>query len=283
MFFNTRIEMNNSKNSLDSHKWFETFKHKDHLYIIRERLDKIDPRFYTTYINLFLLIGSQIALLIDTGCGIFPLKPILNDLIEDKVLRVLNTHSHFDHIGGNYEFEKIYIHPEEEKSISKPKDISFLRDSPYEIVKRYESRNYLIPSANNIESIKDGTIIDLGGLSVQIIHTPGHSSGSISVLTNKDELFTGDTAHYGTMYVSKNELTTHLASIKKLLDLFKEKKDLKIYPSHEEIAVGKELLDDLSKGLNNIDSLWETKKWDNFLEAWLVSDDVFKYAVFEEQ
>ncbi|MFW9941903.1 MAG: MBL fold metallo-hydrolase [Candidatus Thorarchaeota archaeon] len=274
--------MNKSKNSLDSHKWFETLKLKEHLYIIRERLEKIDPRFYTTYINLFLLIGSHSALLIDTGCGIFPLKPILNELIKDELLLVLNTHSHFDHIGGNYEFDKIFIHTEELNSISKPKDISFLRDSPFEIVKRYESRNYLIPPANNIESIKDDATIDLGGLSVRIIHTPGHSTGSISILTNKDELFTGDTAHYGTMYISTNDLTIHLSSIKKLLDLFQENKHIKIYPSHEEFAVGKELLEDLSKGLNNIDSLWETKTWDNFLEAWLVSDDIFKYAVFEE-
>jgi len=83
-------------NTLNSHQWFETLTYKEHLYIIRERLDEIDSRFYTTYINLFLLIGSHSALLVDTGCGIFPLKPILNDLIKD---------SHFDHIGGNYEFE----------------------------------------------------------------------------------------------------------------------------------------------------------------------------------
>ncbi|MFX1532094.1 MAG: MBL fold metallo-hydrolase, partial [Promethearchaeota archaeon] len=195
---------------------------------------------------------------------------------------VLNTHSHFDHIGGNYEFDKIFIHPEELNSISKPKDISFLRDSPFEIVKRYESRNYLIPPANNIESIKDDATIDLGGLSVQIIHTPGHSTGSISILSNKDELFTGDTAHYGTMYISKNELTTHLSSITKLLNLFQDNKKIEIYPSHEEFAVDKKLLEDLSNGIKNIETIWDIKKWDDFLEAWLVHDDHFKYAVFEE-
>ena len=274
--------MSNLKNSLESQEWFETIKYKAYLYIIRERLDKIDPRFYTTYNNLFLLIGSHSALLIDTGCGIFPLKPILDDLIEDKVLIVLNTHSHFDHVGGNYEFDKIYIHFEGEKSISKPQDISFLQDSPNEIIKRYESRNYLIPPTNNIESIKDDTIIDLGGYSVHIIHTPGHSTCSISLLTNKDELFTGDTAHYGTMYISTNGLSTHFSSIIRLLDLFQEKDNIKIYPSHEDVAVGKELLEDLSNGLRNIENIWDTKKRDNFLEAWLVSDDHFQYVVFEE-
>jgi len=274
--------MINSKNSLNSHQWFETLKHKEYLYVIRERLDKIDSRFYTTYINLFLLIGSHSALLIDTGCGLFPLKPILNDLIKDKVLIVLNTHSHFDHVGGNYEFDKIHIHPEELKSISIPIDVSFLRDSSNEIVKRYESRNYRIQPANNIEPIKDDAIIDLGDIYVQIIHTPGHSNGSISLLTNKDELITGDTAHYGTMYISKNEFTIHLSSITRLLNLFQEIKNIEIYPSHEEFAVGKKLLEDLRNGIKNIENIWDTKKWDNFLEAWLVNDDNFQYAVFEE-
>ena len=274
--------MINSKNSLNSHQWFETLKHKEYLYVIRERLDKIDSRFYTTYINLFLLIGSHSALLIDTGCGLFPLKPILNDLIKDKVLIVLNTHSHFDHVGGNYEFDKIFIHPEELESISMPIDISFLQDSPNEIIKRYENRNYSIQPANNIVPIKDDAFIDLGDLSVQIIHTPGHSAGSISLLTNKDDLITGDTAHYGTMYISIDELPTHLSSIERLLNLFQENDNIEIYPSHEEFAVGKELLEDLSNGMNNIENIWETKKWDNFLEAWLVNDDNFKYAVFVE-
>ncbi|MFX0081231.1 MAG: MBL fold metallo-hydrolase [Candidatus Hodarchaeota archaeon] len=269
-------------NILNSYEWFETIKHKRHLFIIRERLDEIDPRFYTTYINLFLLIGSHSALMVDTGCGLFPLKPVIYDIIEDKKLLVLNTHSHFDHIGGNYEFDKIYIHPEEMKSISMPIDISFLKDSPNEIVKRYESRNYRFQAANNVEPIKDGTIIDLGGLTILVIHTPGHSTGSISLLTNKGELITGDTAHYGTMYISKDDLPTHLSSIKKLLDLFQENKKIEIYPSHEEFAVGKNLLEELSRGFKNIESIWDTRKWDDFLEAWVVEDDIFKYAIFEE-
>jgi glyoxylase-like metal-dependent hydrolase (beta-lactamase superfamily II) len=269
-------------NILNSHQWFETIKYKEYLYIIRERLDEIDSRFYTTYINLILLIGSRSALLIDTGCGIFPLKPIINDLTKDKLLLVLNTHSHFDHIGGNYEFNKIFIHPEELKSISIPRDISFLHDSPKDIHKHYESRNYSIKPANNIEPIKDDAIIDLGDLSVQIIHTPGHSAGSISLLTNKNELITGDTAHYGTMYISNAELPIHLSSIARLLNLFQENKNIEIYPSHEEFAVGKKLLEELSNGMKNIENIWETRIWDNFLEAWLVEDDIFKYAVFEK-
>lgn len=148
-------------NYTNNQKWFEIIKHKDYLFVIRERLDEIDPRYYTTYSNLFLILGSHSALLIDTGCGIFPLKPILRDLVKDKTLLVINTHSHFDHIGGNHEFDEVIIHNKELKSISIPSDVSFFQESPKEIVKRYENKKYTIPPANNIKSIDDEDIIDL--------------------------------------------------------------------------------------------------------------------------
>jgi len=264
----------------DSQQWFETIKYKDYLYVIRERLDEIDPRFYTTYTNLYLVMGSHSALLIDTGCGLFPLKPIIDDLLSERKLQVINTHSHFDHIGGNYEFNKIYIHSKEVESASVPSDITFLKTSPKEVVKRYESKNYTLLPANNLKAVKDEEIIDLGDISVKIIHTPGHSLGSISLLTNKNELFTGDTAHYGMMYLTKKTFPVILSSISKLIDFYKKSENIELYPSHEEFAVGKELLVDLGEGIKNIDSRWDTKIRDDFLEAWIIEDEIFKYAIF---
>jgi len=266
-------------NNLNSQQWFETIKHKDYLYVFRERLDEIDPRFYTSYTNLYLVVGSHSALLIDTGSGLFPLKPVISDLILDKRLIVINTHSHFDHIGGNNEFDGVLIHKKERKEISKSHDILFLKDSSKEIVKLYERINFTLPPANNIQSIEDEDTIDLGELSVKIIHTPGHSRGSISLLTNRNELFTGDTAHYGTMYLTKKTLPIVLSSLSKLLDLFQESK-IEVYPSHEEFAVGKELLVELSNGIKDIDKIWDTRVRDDFLEAWILSDEYFKYAIF---
>ncbi len=46
--------------------WYEVIKQKDYLYLIRERLDEIDPRFLTTYTNIYLILGPEKALLIDT-------------------------------------------------------------------------------------------------------------------------------------------------------------------------------------------------------------------------
>jgi len=263
-----------------SDQWFEVIKYKDYLYIIREKLDDIDPRFHTTYTNLYLLIGSNSALLIDTGAGLFPLKSTVNDIIDNRILKVINTHCHWDHVGSNHEFDEIYIHEIEKLTISRSINISNLRDSSKEIVERYENRNFTIPPASKIIPVSDGDIIDLGELKIDIIHTPGHSPGSISLHTNNNELFTGDLAHYGAVYLPKKKnLPEVLSNISKLINLCEEKQSVEIYPSHEEFNVSTELLRDLYNGIKNIDNLWETRQKDNFLRSWIIDDGKFKYVI----
>ena len=264
----------------EDNDWFEVIKQKDYLYVIRERLDEIDPRFLTTYTNIFLILGPEKALLIDTGSGLFPIKPVINSLIENRELFVVNTHSHFDHRGSNDEFETIYIHENEERIASLPFDISMLKDSPKEIVHRYSTKGFKYLPSTNVKPLNDGDRFELGDISVEVIHTPGHSIGSISLLTSKGDLFTGDTAHYGTMYLPrKKDFPIILSSISRLKELFDAKVIREIYPSHEDFGVGRELLDDLYEGINNIENIWDTKERYKFLGAWLIKDDNFKYII----
>jgi glyoxylase-like metal-dependent hydrolase (beta-lactamase superfamily II) len=260
--------------------WIEVIRQKDYLYIIRERLDEIDPRFLTIYTNIYLLIGPEKALLIDTGSGLFPIKPVVDNLIENRELFVVNTHSHFDHRGSNDEFETIYIHENEVRIASLPFDISKLKDSPKEIVHRYSTKGFVYQPSNNVETLKDGDRFELGDISVEVIHTPGHSIGCISLLTSNSELFTGDTAHYGTMYLpEKKEFHIILKSISRLRELCDAGIIQEIYPSHEQFAVGRKLLDDLHEGITNIENIWNTRKRDKFLGAWILEDDNFKYVI----
>ena len=263
-----------------SKNWYEVIKKKDYLYIVRERLDEVDPRFLTTYTNIYLILGTEKALLIDTGSGLFPLKLVVDKLSEKRELLVINTHSHFDHRGSNDEFETIYIHENEVRNASMPFDISMLRDSPKEIVNRYSSENFEYKPPANVEPLIDGDRFDLGDISVEVIHTPGHSIGSISLLTSKGDLFTGDTAHYGSMYLPKKKnFPIILNSISKLRDVCDADLVQEIYPSHEDYAVGRKLLDDLYDGINNIENIWETKEKYKFLRAWILEDENFKYII----
>ncbi len=266
--------MNNSKD------WYEVIKQKEYLYVIREKLDKIEPRFLTKYINIFLLLGHHIALLIDTGSGLLPLKPVIDKLIGDRKLMVINTHSHFDHRGSNSEFEKIYIHENEVREISTPFDVSFLKETPNQIVKLYQEKNFKLPAANNVQPLKDGAEFNLNGIRIKVIHTPGHSNGSICLITNKGDLFTGDTAHYGSMYLPiKEEFPIILKSLYKLIKQFDSNESLQLYPSHEEYAVDKKLLIRLYKGIQNIENIWETRTYDDFLECFILKDENFRYVI----
>lgn len=61
---------------------------------------------------MYLVAGEEKAALIDTGMG-FPGLRQLVERLTDKPVIVLNTHGHLDHIGGNDEFDYIYLHPDD--------------------------------------------------------------------------------------------------------------------------------------------------------------------------
>jgi glyoxylase-like metal-dependent hydrolase (beta-lactamase superfamily II) len=264
----------------EDNEWYEVIKQKEYLFAIRERLDKIDPRFHTKYVNMYLINGLKKALLIDTGCGIYPLKPLINQLIGKRELIIINTHSHFDHRGSNNEFVKVYVHVNEEKSLRMPIDISFLKDSQKVSVKKYEMRGFILLPSPEVESLKEGDEFDLGAVKLKIYHTPGHSDGSISLATDRGELFTGDTAHYGAMFLPKRKnLPILLESLSKLIRLVKNDNISEIYPSHEQFPVGIELLENLISGISNIDKIWHKRRKDKFLHSWILEDEYFKYII----
>lgn len=113
-------------------------------------------------------------------------------LIEDVIRRhgfhlrfIINTHGHGDHIAANDFFGvPVYIHEA---------DASFLSDPAKNL-----SRQFLfdVTSRPAARLLKDGDAIRLGRLAFKVIHTPGHTPGSISLRLGTD-LFTGDTLFAG--------------------------------------------------------------------------------------
>ncbi len=259
---------------------FEISKHKDYLYVIKENISLVHPVYTNDPLNIYLLLGSHTTLLLDTGCGLYPIKPIVDALIGEKKLLVFNTHYHWDHPLGNVEFEEVYIHKNEVDIVSKPYDVSYFKDSPNEIVKIYTEQNFLIPPAKIIKPLKDGDIFDLGEIEVKILHCPGHSPSSICLLTNTGELFTSDVAYYGDQFLPKREnFPIVLKTLSKLIELCEKDKNLELYPSHRQYPCNKTLLTDLYNGIENIKNLWNTKKAFDFFEAWQIDDDKFRYYI----
>ena len=160
----------------------------------------------------FLVRGSEKALLIDTLTGVGSIKAFCREL-TDLPLTVVNTHGHVDHLGGNAEFERVYMHPMEMDAVhvhgSVAKKIAFLeaanrmanltrkgvgtadlvREKPY----------YIYP-------ITDGEYFNLGGGKViEAIHVPGHSRGSLAMLDVRERiLFVGDSLNLGALLFLEN-------------------------------------------------------------------------------
>lgn len=265
---------------MDLHDWYQIDHFKDDLIVIREKLDEVDPRFHTNYTNLYLLLGSDKALLIDTGSGVFPLKPLIDELTGEKRLLVLNTHGHWDHVGNNREFQKVLIHEIESRLISNPINISNLIDSEKEIAKNYENNNYTLLPPKEVLKLKNGDKISLGNINLEVIHNPGHSPGSISLLTNRGELFVADIAHEGAIFLpKKKKIPEVISSLESLIKRFESYSELEIYPGHEDYPKDINFLKKLLEGLRNIDNLWEDKKKDGFLRSWIVEDKNFKYII----
>lgn len=147
---------------------------------------------------MHLIEGPEKALLVDTGAGIGDLKALVKHLIGEKPFYVINTHEHWDHVQGNYQFEQVYCHtyavPVMTESFFNSNVWDRFCDVQGNGLRREFCREDLItycPYA--LIPCEDGDIFNLGdGYRVEVIYTPGHASGGISILDPQSRiLFTG--------------------------------------------------------------------------------------------
>ncbi|MDP2913592.1 MAG: MBL fold metallo-hydrolase [Candidatus Omnitrophota bacterium] len=182
-------------------------------------------------VNCYLLgdLGTKDACLIDPGAEANRIRDVLRK--GGFALKfIINTHGHGDHIAANGAFGvPIYIHR---------LDGDFLRDPVKNL-----SRAFLFavssPAASRL--LEDGDIIKLGGLCLEIIHTPGHTPGSISVKAG-GTIFTGDALFkngIGRTDLDYGDEAVLLKSIKQRLLVFSD--DTVILPGHgESSTIGEE-------------------------------------------
>jgi hydroxyacylglutathione hydrolase len=154
--------------------------------------------------SIFLLIGDEKAMIIDTGFGIGDLKGFIRTL-TDKPLMVCYTHNHIDHVGGACAFDHAYVHPQDmldfatgggiglsmEKRLL---DIRWIAERqkgayPYNLAEDLTEWGPCPP----LYPLEDEQIIELGNRKVTVYACPGHTPGSIAFLDeNSRSLFVGD-------------------------------------------------------------------------------------------
>lgn len=186
---------------------------------LNEHTWQIEETNYRIGVWFYLLEGTERAALIDTGLGNIDIKSIVESLTKLPVI-IINTHSHGDHTGGNWAYDEIYLHEGDRAA--------------YERTARGEGPGGLPrPIHEKFIPIKEGDEIELGGRTLRIYHTPGHSAGSISILDVQNRiLYTGDTGCRGEVLVFEKDigLAGYQKTLQKILDLG-DLYDL-TYPAH---------------------------------------------------
>ncbi len=141
-----------------------------------------------------------------------------------KILYIVNTHNHVDHISGNAEMKQrtgaqIVIHEE---------DAEMLAKTPGMILKMFGAK----PSPSAEKVVREGDTIEVGKVALKVLHTPGHTPGGISLYT-EGYVFTGDTLFIGA--VGRTDLPG--GSWRAMLQAIREKllvlpDDTVVFPGH---------------------------------------------------
>ncbi|NIO48286.1 MAG: MBL fold metallo-hydrolase [Candidatus Aminicenantes bacterium] len=200
-------------------EWYEVYKLVDRTYAIYE------PYQFEEAIS-YLVIGKEKAVVIDTGTGIGDLSKVISELTHMPV-SVVNTHGHWDHIGSNYQFEEIACFNDADcinrlrtRVENSSLQSSITGDSIWKpLPEGFDAATWQIPPVEPTMLLEDGNLIDLGGRTLEVIHTPGHSPGSICLLDKKNRiLFTGDTFFPGPLYAYPEDvnINDYIASVEKL-------------------------------------------------------------------
>ena len=219
--------------------WFAVQRLREGIYLVGEPM----------HVNSYLILGSERAVLLDTGMGISNIRAVVEELTDLPVL-VVNSHYHFDHVGGNHLFDDIAIHElgAERLAAGPPPHwfaayLAAVQDllAQYAVFREIDQAWFQVlgpemqmrplpaefdraawRTVTTVPSrlLTDGEVLDLGGRTLQVLHTPGHTVDSICLLDSGSRImFTGDTIDTGPIYAQFEEssIDAFATSTQKLL------------------------------------------------------------------
>jgi len=174
--------------------------------------------------NCFIVGDPQTeeAIVIDPGFdSASEAKNILKEIQRNRfgVRFIVNTHGHLDHTSGN-------------------KMMKEATSAPI-LIHEYDAPLLQNPTAD--KTLREGDLIELGDIKLRVLHTPGHSKGSIALL-GADAIFSGDTLFAGS--IGRYDLPG--GSFEEIMNSIRNKllilsDNVKVYPGHGEVTtIGEE-------------------------------------------
>ena len=203
-----------------SDPWFEVFKPAPDVFAIYE------PHQAEEVIS-YLIVGKKRALLFDTGMGISDIRKVAAELTKLPVV-VLNSHTHDDHVGGNWQFDTIYGM---DSDFTRQNARGSREDAQAEITpdqicgtlpQGFDPKAYVTRPWKIKAYVHDGDRFNLGGRVIEVIATPGHTPDAIALIDRSNQLlFTGDTYYPAPiwLYRPETDLDAYAASIRRLAAL----------------------------------------------------------------
>ena len=182
-------------------------------------------------VNTYVLYDeTKECIIVDPGCYEDSEKEEFVSFIAEeqlKPVRLLNTHSHIDHIIGNHFVSEKYqlnleAHPDGEKFVRHSGQTAFI----------YGFDNARIKEID--QPLKEGDVINFGKSSLKVLETPGHANGSLCFISHKQKfVITGDVLFYQS--IGRTDLPT--GNYKTLLGSIREKlltldNDFRVFSGH---------------------------------------------------
>ena len=191
---------------------------KEQIYTVTE----LEPgiwRIGNSMVYMDLLVGTHHALLFDTGYGFGSLKDVVRS-ITDKPLYVVNSHGHVDHACGNEQFGGAYIHQLDMELAMEHngRDMRMAELETAEVPLDFDLEGYLTLGTGELKPAGEGFTFDLGGMTMEVIHLPGHTAGSIGLwCPERKLLWVGDAMNcFVWLFLPEAQsLETYIASLHK--------------------------------------------------------------------
>ncbi|GAB6100323.1 MBL fold metallo-hydrolase [Halanaerocella petrolearia] len=179
-------------------------------------------------VNCYLVADEKTdkVIVIDPGAQASQILQMIKEK-EWQLEYIINTHGHADHIAANKEL----LTETEAELLIHQADSDFLQNSELNLSAYIGNPSQKIKSPQADNLLVEGDLIESGNLTFEVIHTPGHTPGSIS-LKSAEGLFSGDTVFargVGRTDFPHGSSKDLKISVNKLVSLPPE---LKLYPGH---------------------------------------------------